>query len=364
MNRRLRNADQRARCQGISPSERRMSAAVCSCRTTRSLDSLLLTAALFFSVAGVDAVLGLDSSSARAQTVVVARVNGESITDRELQRLLAQSPVRRELPQQGNPTRVLPDPSTPQKLDSPAPDAKRQEQAALKRLVSHRLLLQEAARRNLVVTEQEVTQAQAVLRRRFKDDESYIAWRKTQDLADDKSLRDALRSELLVARVGAALVRTNLNEKVVRTYYETHKTELQVPAASRMQLIAVREKAAADAIVTALKQGEDFGRLAQQQSKGARAAQGGDLGWVSPAALPPTLRMAAGTLKVGETSDVLQMGPEFLIVRLVARRPERMKSLEEAQPEIKQRLQKEAQPQIIASWLAKQERQSQIEILR
>ena len=347
-----------------TPTTFAMRARPCGRRAKQALGALVLTAALFVSVAAVEVVFDLDGSSAWAQAVVVAKVNGDPITDRELQRLLVQASSSRQIEQESQPTRILPDPASPQKIDISAADRKKLEQAALQRLIRFHLLLQEAARRNLAVTEKELTQAQAALRRRFKDDQSYVAWRKSQDLSDDKSLRDALRSELLVARAAAALVRqTSFSEPEMRTYYEKHKSEFQVPATARLQVIAVKDRAAADGIVTALKQGEDFGRLARERSSGFRAAQGGDLGWVTSDKLPPTLRMAAGSLKLGETSDALPMGSEFLIVRVVARRPARMKTLAEAQPEIKRSLQRESQAQIIASWLAKQEKESKIEIL-
>ena len=267
---------------------------------------------MFVSVAAVEVVFDLDGSSAWAQAVIVAKVNGDPITDRELQRLLVQSSASRQIQQEGQPTRILPDPASPQKIEVPAADSKKLEQAALQRLIRFHLLLQEAARRNLAVTEKELTQAQAALRRRFKDDQSYAAWLKSQGLSAENSLRDALRSELLVARAAAALVRqTSFSEQEMRTYYEKHKSEFQVPATVRLQVIAVRDRAAADGVVTALKQGEDFGRLARERSTGFRAAQGGDLGWVAPDKLSPTLRMAAGTLKVGETSDTLPVGSEL-----------------------------------------------------
>ena len=341
-----------------------MRARPCGRRAKQVLRALLLTAALFVSVAAVEVVFDLDGSSAWAQAVIVAKVNGDPITDRELQRLLVQSSASRQIQQEGQPTRILPDPASPQKIEVPAADSKKLEQAALQRLIRFHLLLQEAARRNLAVTEKELTQAQAALRRRFKDDQGYAAWLKSQGLSAENSLRDALRSELLVARAAAALVRqTSFSEQQMRTYYEKHKSEFQVPATVRLQVIAVRDRAAADGVVTALKQGEDFGRLARERSTGFRAAQGGDLGWVAPDKLSPTLRMAAGTLKVGETSDTLPVNSELLIVRVMARRPARMKTLEEAQPEVKRSLQRELQPQIVASWLAKQEKESKIEIL-
>ena len=282
----------------------------------------------------------------KTDVTVVARVNGEGVTRAELQRMLNS-------------------PGTPGKLQQEFGiadiDQKDMERLALRSLVRRRLMLQEAVRRNLVVTDEELDQGMASLRRRFADLRNFGIWMKEEGL-DDQSLFETLRAEMLVTRLAGALVTdVRVTEEQIRKHYEAHKEDLKTEE-TWLQIIAVRSRIEAEEIQAALKRREDFGRLAQQRSLGTRAARGGDVGWVSSEALWPPMREAVSTLKPGEAIGPLQRGNEFLIVRLHGRRPGRTKSLNEARGEIERRLLGQQQQAAIRTWLAEQEKKSSIEV--
>ncbi|MBI4463520.1 MAG: peptidyl-prolyl cis-trans isomerase [Acidobacteria bacterium] len=277
---------------------------------------------------------------------MVARVNGEPVAQEELQRMLA-DPVER--------SQLL------QELGSPKPDDKELERLAIRKLIHRHLILQEAGRRNLHVTEQEFDQALTSLRRSFEDLTSFGMWMKEQGL-DDQSLFETLRARMLVARgMGAVVEEVRVTEEQVEQYYEAHKEKLKTEEVW-IQIIVVKERETAEEIQAALAKGEDFGRLARKNSLGRRAAQSGDMGWVNFESLPSPLREAVSELKPGEALGPLERGEEFLVVRLEARRPGRTKSLAEARPEIEQRLLASKQQETAQAWLAEQEKKSQIEV--
>lgn len=281
-----------------------------------------------------------------AEPETVARVNGEPVTRDELQRMLA-DPLEQRLLQQ--------------ELGVQDPDSKELERLALRKLIHRRLLLQEAVRRNISVSEQDLDQAIAELRRRFKDLKSFAAWMQERGL-NDQSLFERVRADMLTDRVRAALAEgVRLTGEQVQEYYEAHKEELKTAGDVRLRIIAVKDKAAAEEVLAALKKGEDFAALARKRSLGLRAAQGGDTGWVKPRTLPPPLRKAVGTLKSGETSGLLQRGAEYLIVRLVGRRPAQTISLAEARPEIERRLLAAKRREAVQAWLTEQEKRSSID---
>ncbi|HSB69961.1 MAG TPA: peptidyl-prolyl cis-trans isomerase [Candidatus Methylomirabilis sp.] len=283
-----------------------------------------------------------------AEPEIVARVNGEPITRAELQRMLA-DPLTRARHQR--------------ELGINALDSQALDRWAMRELIHRRLILQEAGRRNVTVSEQDFDRALGDLRRRFKDLKSFGIWMKERGL-DDKSLSEAIRTDLLMTRVKAALVEgVSLTKKDVQKYYDAHQDELRIAEAVRLRIIAVKDKAAGEQIMAALRIGADFGRVARERSLGLRAKQGGDTGWVSLQTLPPPLRQAVGTLKVGDTSGPVQRGAEFLVVRLEARRPARTRSLAEVQPEIEKRLLATKQRQVVQAWLSDQEKKARIAVL-
>jgi len=282
-----------------------------------------------------------------AQTDTVARVNGEPVTRAELQGVLADPMTRSRFQQE---------------LGVEEPKSQELDRLALRLLIKRRLMLQEAGRRNLTVTEQELDDAVTALRGRFKDLRSFGAWTQEQGL-NDNSLFDTLRAEMLAARVVAALVReVRVTGEQVEEYYEAHKKELKTDGEVRLRIIAVKERTAAEGILAELRQGANFAALARKWSLGMRAAQGGDTGWVKPQALAPQLRKSVAALKAGEAGGPLQAGAEFLIVGLVGRRAAEIKSLAEARPEIEKRLVSKKQQETIQAWLTEQEQKSKIEV--
>ena len=297
----------------------------------------------------VTAVVTLGSSEARgAEPEIVAQVNGDAVTRAELQRVQVDLVALRKL--QGD-------------RNNEQPDGDELKNLAVESLIWRRLLLQEADRRNFTVSEDELDQALTELRRRFESLESFGAWMKERDL-DDRALLESIRADVLAMRVRAALTEgVEVSEEQVAGIYASHKEDLSIGEEVRLRIIVVKSEAAAREILTALREGVSFSRLARQRSLGLRAAQGGDTGWVNTQMLPPTLHRAVSILKPGEASSPLQRDTvEFLIIGLQARRPALAKNLDAARAVIERRLLVAKQQETVHIWLQNQERQSTIEV--
>lgn len=66
--------------------------------------------------------------------------------------------------------------------------------------------------------------------------------------------------------------------------------------------------------------GEDFGELAKRYSEDGSAAQGGDLGWISPGDTVPEFETAMNALKDGQISDPVQTGFGWHLIQVLERR--------------------------------------------
>ena len=108
-----------------------------------------------------------------ADPEIVARVNGEAVTRGELQRMVADPLVQRQLQQE---------------LGVQKADSKELDRLAVRKLIFRRLVLQEAGRRDFRVTEEDVNRAVADLHRRFKDPEKFPPWLKERGRTTDHSL--------------------------------------------------------------------------------------------------------------------------------------------------------------------------------
>jgi parvulin-like peptidyl-prolyl isomerase len=287
-------------------------------------------------------------STKAADGSVVARVNGEPVTRAEFQRMLGNPLTRRELQL---------------KLGEEQPDPQQLERLALRKAIHHRLMLQEAARRNIAVTGAELDKAIASLRRRFDDLGDFGRWMTDQGL-DDRALFEAVRGDMLAGRVWAALAQgVRVSEEQAQQYYDSHRGELASGEEVRLRIIAVKDKPAAEEALASLRKGASFAQVARRRSEGARAAQGGDTGWVDSRSLPEPLQKAVPRLKPGDVAGPLDNGASgFLLVGLEGRRPIPATSLKEARPQIEQRLLPVQQQAAVEKWLSEQELQSNIEV--
>lgn len=300
--------------------------------------AILLTAVLVSAAAAKDA-----SRDAR----VAARVNAEVVLHDEVHQLLKDTKQREQLLRE---------------LAKPDATEKQLRDLALRKLVQRRLLLQEASRRHLTVTEREIDQAVTSLRRAFEDLRSFGEWLQSRGL-NEQTLFDRVRSDALLARVTGFLVQgSQVSEEELRRYYDAHTEELKSEEVW-LHMIVAKDRAEAEAVQAATKTGIDFGTLARRQSLGRHAAEGGDLGWRGLESLPAALKEAVSALDPGEAIGPLpKEDGTFAIVRLEQRRTGRPKTFAEARSEIARRLIATKQETVLQAWLADQERQSQIQL--
>jgi parvulin-like peptidyl-prolyl isomerase len=301
-------------------------------------------AILVLALAGAaPAAAGSSGPAPTAQREIVARVDGEPVTRAELARMI------------GNPLTLE---QARRELGVERPGARELERVALRGVVHRRLLVQEARRRGIVVAEQELDREIAALRRRFDDLRSFGAWMQEQGL-DDASLFETVRGDLAAERARAALVAdVRVSGEEVARSFDAHAEALGAGEV-RLQVIAVGDEGAAREVVAALRNGGEFGQVARQRSRGRRAADGGDTGWVRSAALPSPLREAVAILNPGEVRGPLRRGSDFLIVRLNGRRGDAA-ALPAVRAELERRLLAERRRAAVDAWLAGREAQSRI----
>ena len=261
---------------------------------------------------------------------VVARVDGKPILGRELEQA-----VRSQLAEIGSPEwKSLREDYrgelTLQLLDS---------------LINSKLLYQKATASGVKATDAEVQAAMGEITKNFKSDaEMNIA------LAAQQTDRASLEKNLSQNVVISKYVNETITKKIEVTpdemakYYSSHVTEFQHPDIVRTSHILIQPagdtaeqdtlaKQRAEALLARVKKGEDFARLARENSMDGSASQGGDIGFLAKDSLTPEYAEAAFALPVGGVQLVkTQYG--YHIIKVTEKKKEGLSTIEEVKEQL------------------------------
>lgn len=155
---------------------------------------------------------------------------------------------------------------------------------------------------------------------------------KMQGLTEDSLKLDIKRSLLQDAAITEGI---EVSEDEIKQYYERSKTEIEA------RHILVEDEETAKKIKAKLDKGEDFAKLAKENSVDeGSAVEGGELGFFTVGSMVPEFEDKAFTMKVGEISEPVQSDFGFHIIELTDKKElkEDIGSLEENKEDIRRTL--------------------------
>jgi peptidyl-prolyl cis-trans isomerase SurA len=155
---------------------------------------------------------------------------------------------------------------------------------------------------------------------------------------------------------------TTVSPTKVTEYYKQHKAEFTAKEQVKLRLImiptraaegnAAAQKAIAEEILGKLADGAPFDRMAQMYSEDATRDAGGDWGWIERKTLAPPLEKVAFNLPPGRVSHVIELGPNFYIMKIEEKRGGDTPSFAKLRPEIEKKLIQEESQRQQEIWLA------------
>ncbi len=219
----------------------------------------------------------------------------------------------------------------------------------LNRLIERRMMLREAQRKRIKISQPEIASRIETLRKDRGADVrealggmgiDYEKWK--SDIWEDMMI------ERLVSREVARNVRVSAAE--VRRYYQDTPQEFERPEQVRVRQIVVDTAAEAQKTLDELQNGADFATLARTRSRAPEAEEGGDLGYFAMGEMPGEFNVVFGLPK-GGLSGVIKSPYGFHIFKLEDRRKAGKLSLEAASREITAKLVQRKQDERYAQWL-------------
>ncbi|MCK9365373.1 MAG: peptidylprolyl isomerase [Syntrophales bacterium] len=288
----------------------------------------------------------------------VAKVNGVAISQREVDEAVASL-----LPQASYHRNV-----TPEKI-------KELEKKALENLIQEELFYRGALKKGYKAGKDAVNKRLAEIVKKYPSRKAYREALKKYGLTEGdvrKKLDHIMLAELFLKE--EVYKKSELKDTELRAYYQKNREKFQKPEAMRLSHILIRVppeaprdekeklKKKAEDLLQRLKKGEDFQKLAWDNSDDPSRVKGGDLGVVHRGRLEPDVENPAFSLKKGELSGVVTSIYGHHIFKAVEKFPPQQLKFEEVKEKLKKELEQKAVEKRLADLLMSLKENAKIEV--
>ncbi len=286
--------------------------------------------ALTFLLGCLAAAPVIGTAHAQDQQRIVALVNDEVVSQRDLNERMRIIMATTRLPE-----------NNPEILRAVR-------EQALRSLIDDRLQMQEAKRRTISVSQQDLDTAISAVERQMNIPPGRFDEFMRRGGIDPAAVANQIRTELTWGRMvrartsaQAAVTEQEIDEAIAKLRANVGQTEdliseILVPVDSPDQEEPQRQLALR--IIEQLKGGANFPALARQFSRGTTAVNGGDVGWVQRGTLNEEVEAAVAKLDKGQLSDPIRTVGGWQIVAIRDRRRIALPGIEENRVTLKQLL--------------------------
>lgn len=261
---------------------------------------------------------------------IVAKVNGEAISGRDLEEL-----VRLELSAIGNP-----------EWKNLRGDYRGElTLSKITALINSKLLFQQAKASGIKVPDAEVQAEMQKIAKTFSSEAEMNAALASQNKSRE-SLQKSIFESLTVSRYVEATIKKGLavTSEELAKYYASNAEEFRHPDIVKTSHILIKAagntaeqddiaRKRAEALLARIKKGEDFARLAKENSVDSSASKGGDIGFASREGLAPEYAEAAFSLPTGGVTLVKTQNG-YHIIKVTDKKKEGLFTLEEIRPQL------------------------------
>jgi peptidyl-prolyl cis-trans isomerase SurA len=287
---------------------------------------------------------------------IVAVVNNEVITQREVTRLLF--PLFEKYKKE----------YTGKRLENKMLEA---EDVVLTQLIDEKLILSEAKRQGIEATGKEIELRLKNVKNRFGTEKEFRGALAEQNISLTE-LRDSFKSDIIKSKLIHKVVglKVIIAPSEVNRYYDEHIDEFMEPKKARVFNILIKNKPEekgtalflANKIKETIKSGGDFKELAKEYSEGPNAKEGGDLGTVKKGEMIEELDDAIFSLEIGEVSNVIESPLGYHIVKVTEKKPEKTTEFDIVKQDIEGLIFREKIDDKVKKWLKGLKRDAYISI--
>ncbi len=231
----------------------------------------------------------------------------------------------------------------------------------LDQLISRKLLLQEAIKKNYKVSAQEI----ADVKTRIEN----LTGQNIDDLAQQKGIAmkevdQEIKDQLAIQKMLNETLVVDVTDEEAQKFYDSNSKLMVTPASRNVSHILSKTEDEAKAIIAELDQGADFTQLAFEKSTDPSAKKNqGNLGFITKGQMVPSFETAAFSQELGKYSKEPIKSPfGYHVILVHDEKPEEKLKFDDVKKTIKSLILTQKQQQALQKLLAQLRTSAKIEI--
>ena len=259
----------------------------------------------------------------------------------------------------------------------PMDDSKLDEykESILTTLIDQEVLFQEAVAQGIKIDPEEIKAELDDFKKQFETEAAFKEQIAEMGYTEEAILSQIKKSKTIQKFIEEKVMPTiSITDEDVKTYYDNHPEEFEVPERVRAGHIlrkvdpnaSEESKAEArkkiEAIKGKLDNGEDFAKLAQENSDCPSSAKGGDLGFFVHGQMVKPFEEAAFALKPGEISDVVETRFGYHIIKSLEKEEATTLAYDDVKEKLTEKLKKDKFKEMFPSYIESIKAKYKIEI--
>ncbi|MFH2138728.1 MAG: SurA N-terminal domain-containing protein [Candidatus Omnitrophota bacterium] len=301
---------------------------------------------------------GQDHVQAQFTEKILAVVNGEAITQTDVDEILAPIYLQYKSSYQG--------PALIKKMETAKTDI-------LNQLIEDKLLLQQALKQELTVDEKEIDQLVKKLESNFQTAEEFENILKTQGITLS-DLKKRYKEQLLIKKVVGKeiLSKILISPKEISAYYDLHKEDFKVPEQVKLRNIFIEtsnvaeenleiEKKVKDTYEQ-LKNGVEFVELVEKYSEAPNVVDAGEMGFMKRGSMREEIENAVFDLEPGNFTSPIKTASGYYIFKVEGKKEAQIQPMEKVQNEIRNAIFQEKSKQKLKKWIDELKESTLIEV--
>ena len=242
-------------------------------------------------------------------------------------------------------------------------------------LINAELVWQEASKKDIKASDEEVQQVIGDVRSQFISEDAFVKTLAVEGYTLESyntHISRMVASRKYLDQLGMAA--NEISDEAIHDFYVNNPDKFNMPdmahtrhillkttpAMSEADKKSIRSKTAE--IQQRLKQGEDFAELAKQFSEDSSASRGGDLGYLPKGAMVGPFDDKVFSLQAGEISGIVETQFGYHIIQVLEKQPAGKVTEEQAKNQIRAYLQQQKKRDVVKDEMERLRAQARIEI--